>query len=271
MQTQLVLNDVRPRPRIYSNFVISEAQSAFLAENELSLMLPDFAASDEEWLREAFIKSLMGTDPNDAWAAAAEFAEEVHDTVCEDYVGLFDKFSAFLSKWQEQVIKDWVASGGIVSPLTAQVMRVTASGTSEEGEMTGIAFRVPSLAEKAQFHFLPDAVRSASISETGEITRLRILDWEAITTVEEATTDDMAVSDAHVAQVQIRRQLAEQRDRRVMAERQRDALLKENTVSKEEAQAIYASLGLTDEEAAARAVNAILHVLTQRQIDRLAD
>jgi hypothetical protein len=201
---------------------------------------------------------------------ATKFAEEVHDTVAEDDVDLFDKFSAFLSKWQDQVIRDWVASGGIVNPLPALVSRVTARGTSEEGEMTGIAFSAPSLAEKAQFHFLPDSVRSSSISETGEITRLRIIDWEAVSSVEAATADDIDINDAHVAQIKIRRSRAEKRDREAAAERQRNAFLKDNKVSLDQAQEIFASLGFEDDAAAARALNAILEVLTQRQIDRLA-
>lgn len=267
MQSQLALNDIRPRPQIYSAMVINGAVESFLAAHELSMSLPDFSAGDEEWLREAFIGSVSAATSTDPWSMATNFAEEMDDTVSEDYVELFEKFTSHLGKWQEKVLREWISSGGAVNPLTGEVHRVEVD--TRDGVFAGLAFNEERYAETGKFTFLQDSDRQNSISADGEITRMRILEWEMIKSVSEPGEDDLAVhaTNQAIRAAQEEKSRAQQLWRN--AERQRDALLSSNKVSDAEAKAILAALGLTGDADAARAANAILLVLAQRQLASL--
>jgi hypothetical protein len=268
MQSQLVLNDIRPRPRIYSAPVINGAVETFLAANELSMILPDFSAGDEEWLRETFIGSVTAASSTDPWSMATSFADEMDDTVSEDYVELFEKFTSHLGQWQEQVLRDWIASGGAVNPLTGEVHRVEVD--TRDGVFAGLAFNDPRYAETGKFTFLQDDARQNSISADGEITRTRILEWEMIKAVAEPSEDDLAVHAANQAIRAAREEKSRTQQLWRNAERQRDVLLSSNKVSDLEAKDIFVTLGFTDDADAARAANAILLVLAQRQLASLS-
>ncbi len=268
MQSQLVLNDVRPRPRIYSASVVNGAVESFLAAHELSKILPDFSAGDENWLRELFEDSVTASTSTDPWAMASNFASEMDDTVTEDYVELFERFTSHLGQWQEQVLRDWIASGGAVNPLTGEVHRVEID--TRDGAFSGLAFNEPRYAETGKFTFLQDGDRQNSISADGEITRMRILEWETIKAVAEPTEDDLAIHAANQAVRAAREEKSRTQQLKHQAERQRNALLSANAVSDDVAQTIFASLGFADEAAAARAANAILSVLARKQLERLA-
>jgi hypothetical protein len=268
MQSQLVLNDVRPRPRIHSASVIDGAVQSFLATHELSMILPDFSATDEEWLREAFIGTVTAATSTDPWTMASNFADEMDDTVSEDYVELFEKFTTHLGGWQEQVQRDWIASGGAVNPLSGEVHRVEVD--TRDGIFSGLAFNEPRHAEIGKFTFLQDSERPSSISADGEITRMRILQWEMIKAVSQPTEEDLAIHAANQAIRVAREEKARTQQLRHKAERQRDALLSSNKVTDGEAQDIFVTLGFQDDAEAARAANAILLVLAQRQLASLA-
>lgn len=264
MQSQLSLNDIRSRPRIYSAQVINGAVESFLATNELSMSLPEFSAGDEEWLREAFIGSVSAATSTDPWSMATNFAEEMDDTVSEDYVELFEKFTSHLGKWQEHVLREWISSGGAVNPLSGEVHRVEVD--TRDGVFAGLAFNEERHAETGKFTFLQDSERHNSISADGEITRMRILEWEMIKAVAEPNEDDL---DVHATNQAIRAAQEEKSRTQQLwrsAERQRDALLSSNKVSDREAKDIFVTLGFTDDAHAARAANAILLVLAQRQL-----
>lgn len=267
MQSQLPLNDIRPRPQIYSAAVIDGATEAFLASNELSMILPDFSASDEEWLRETFVGSVTSATSTDPWSMATSFAEEIDDTVSEDYVELFEKFTFHLGKWQEQVLREWISSGGAVNPLTGEVHRVEID--TRDGVLAGLAFNEERHAETGKFTFLQDSERQNSISADGEITRMRILEWEMIKAVSEPSEDDLAVHAANQAIRAAREEKSRNQQLWRNAERQRDVLLSSNMVSDGEAKDIFVTLGFTDDADAARAANAILLVLAQRQLASL--
>jgi hypothetical protein len=268
MQSQLVLNDIRPRPRIYSAAVINGAVESFLSANELSMILPDFSAGDEEWLRETFIDSVTATTSTDPWTMASNFAGEMDDTVTEDYVDLFEKFTSHLGDWQEQVLRDWITSGGAVNPLAGDFRRVEID--TRDGVLSGLAFNEPRYAETGKFTFLQDSERDTSIAQDGEITRMRVLEWEMIRTVAEPGEEDRAIHAANLAVRLAREEKSRIQLLRHQAERKRDAFLAANAVNDEEAKSIFASLGFSDETAAARAANAILSVLAQSHLARLA-
>lgn len=268
MQSQLVLNDIRPRPRIYSAAVIDGAVNSFLAANELSMILPDFSASDEEWLRETFIDSVTATTSTDPWAMASNFAGEMDDTVTEDYVDLFEKFTSHLGGWQEQVLRDWIASGGAVNPLVGEVHRVEVD--TRDGVFTGLAFNESRYAETGKFTFLHDSERHNSISPIGEITRQRILEWEMIKTVSPPTDEDLAIHAANLAVRAAREEKSRAQRLGQQAERLRNEFLSANKVSDWEAQDIFVTLGFRDDAEAAKAANAILMVLAQRQLETLS-
>ncbi len=264
MQSLLVLNDIRPRPRIHSASVINGAVESFLSTHELSMILPDFSASDEEWLRETFIDTVSTDTSTDPWKMASDFASEMDDTPTEDYVDLFEKFTAHLSGWQDQLLRDWVATGGIVNPLSGEVCRVEIE--TRDGILAGLAFNEPSYAKTAKFTFLDDSDRGGAISDNGEITRLRVLEWEVIRKVAEPSEDDRMIHAADRAARAARETKAREQRLWHEAQRQRDAFLSRNKVSDWEAKDIFVTLGFTDDADAARAANAILLVLAQRQL-----
>lgn len=262
MQPQLALNDIRPRPRIHSTAVYQAAAEAFLLSNELSQVLTGFSASDEEWLRESFIDAATGSS-SDTWKMASNFASEIDDTVCEEYVELFESWASHLGKWQEQVLRDWIASGGAVNPLAGEVCRVQAE--TPDGMKGGIAFNDPGYAATGRFSFLSDDDRRISIDGKGEIVRLSILEWERVRAVESASAEDLSIWRADQAAKKEREERNAQAHMSREADRRRDAFLAENKVQATEAAVIFDSLGFADEAEAARAANAILLVLAERR------
>jgi hypothetical protein len=266
MQTQLALKGIISRPRVHSSEVIEAAIEAFLAENELSKILPDFAPDDEDWLRKPFRK--VAKRSHDAWEAASKFAAEMGDTVGEDYVDLFEIFNSHLSRWQDEVIRNWVASGGASNPLTGKIHRVETHQGSEV--QRGIAFNDPKRAELGTFTFLPDADRLGSISKDGEITRFLILPWESIGTIEDPTEDDLQLYEKHVAAKEAQDAAIRQWKNKLQAERERDDFIRAHALSDEEAQNLYVTLGFPDEASAARAANAVFAVLMQRRLKALS-
>ncbi|NTF16950.1 hypothetical protein G6L37_00725 [Agrobacterium rubi] len=268
MQKPLVLNDLRPRPRIHSAAVISSAANAFFVENELSRILPDFSSSDEEWLRELFTGVVTYSASTDVWSMAAGFAKELSEDIGEDHVDLFEKFVHHLSLFQDDVLRDWVSSGGARNPLSGGVTRVEVQ--TQEGTVAGIAFDEPRYAATGKFSFIADTDRASSISADGEITRRRILEWETIQSTSAATAEDQAVYEKDAGIAATRQTQARLRELRAQAERERNALLAANTVRDNEAMEIFSSLGLLDDVSAARAANAILTVLTRQSLERLS-
>lgn len=266
MQSQLVLNGIHPRPRIYSTAVFHGAVESFLASNELFTVLPDFSAGDEEWLRKTFVSTVTSATSTDPWSMASSFADEIDDTVTEDYVELFEKFAVHLGQWQEQTLRYWIAAGGAVNPLTGEVHRVEVD--TQDGVSVGLAFNEPKYAEVGKFMFLQDGERQNSISPEGEITRTHILEWETIKAVAKPTEDDLAIHAANEAIRAAREEKSRTQQLWRNAERQRDALLSSNKVSDCEANDIFAALGLEDDVSAARAANAILAVLARRKLEQ---
>jgi hypothetical protein len=232
------------------------------------MILPDFSAGDEEWLRETFIDSVTATTSTDPWTMASNFAGEMDDTVTEDYVDLFEKFTSHLGDWQEQVLRDWINSGGATNPLAGDFRRVEID--TRDGVLSGLAFNEPRYAETGKFTFLQDSERDTSIAQDGEITRMRVLEWEMIRTVAEPGEEDRAIHAANLAVRLAREEKSRAQHLWLQAGRLRDAFLAANTVKDWEAQDIFVTLGFRDEAEAARAANAILLVLAQRQLASLA-
>lgn len=267
MQTQLVLNDIRPRPRLYSTSVITGAVEAFLLENELSMILSDFSAGDEEWLRELFSYAVTTTTASDAWTMATSFAEEMHEAVCEDYVDIFERFVSHLSKYQEDVLRDWISSGGATNPLASgDLFRVEIE--TKDGSVSGIAFNDARRAETGKFAFVADDNLHNSISSDGNITTLRILEWEMIRSISEPTEGDREIHRRDTENRIKREQQTADRLARSQAERDRNAILAANAVTDDEAARIYSSLAM-DEATAARTANAIIATLTASALKKL--
>lgn len=262
MQSTLALNDRRPRPRLYSSAVIDGAVESFLLDHEISLKLSDFAASDEEWLREHFSTIASRATEEDPWAMATDFAKKMDDTITEEYVSLFEDYLAHLSSHRDAVLRDWVATGGAENPLAGgNVFRVAAKTT--EGLKLGIAFNDRKRAETGHCTFLADEQRASSISEDGTITRLRILDWETLTSVEEPSEKDLAIYEADRDAREYNSALANEARRKAAALRSRAQLLADNRATHEDRSTIKPWLeGLTLEETA-RLTNALLDSIAE--------
>lgn len=266
MQHTLTLNDIRPRPRIHSVDVFRQAASVFAAIKPIHFYLQDYTAADEEWLVDKFVKEAVSWSKGDTWELASKFSDALNDTVNDDFVILADEFSSFLSKEQDRLQVEWVASGGAVNPVPKASRVVTTifqQGSDDRPE--GIVIPDEFHARMGKTLFLGDHNRENAVDPSGRIISMRIINWEDIKDVLPLQTEDRIILNAHLVAKEEDARRSDASRKKIMVEKACADLLKENTITKEEAERLYAVLGLCgDNIEAARAANAIIMVIKGR-------